>query len=98
MVGWHHRLNGHEFEQTLGDGEGQVSLVCCSPWSHKESNMTEQLKNNNKFLKLWKLTVITPFNIFEYSKISTLVDLSYFSTSAHWTSRYSTKYKQSQVY
>ena len=97
MVGWHQH-KGHEFEQTLGDGEGQGSPVCCSPWSHKESNMTEQLNNNNKFLKLWKLTVITPFNIFEYSKISTLVDLSYFSTSAHWTSRYSTKYKQSQVY
>ena len=40
MVGWHHRLNGHEFEQTLGDSEGQGSLVCCSPWSCKESNMT----------------------------------------------------------
>ena len=35
MVGWHHRLNGYEFEQTLGDGEGQGSLVCCSPWGHK---------------------------------------------------------------
>ena len=34
MVGWHHRLNGHEFEQTLGDGEEQGSLVCCSPWDH----------------------------------------------------------------
>ena len=43
MVGWHHVLNGHEFEKTLGDGEGQGSLVCCSPWSHKESNTTEQL-------------------------------------------------------
>ena len=32
MVGWHHRLNGHEFEQTLGDGDGQGSLACCSPW------------------------------------------------------------------
>ena len=32
MVGWHHRLNGHEFEHTLGDGEGQESLVCWSPW------------------------------------------------------------------
>ena len=40
MVGWHHRLNGHEFEQTPGDREGQGSLVCCSPWGHKESNMT----------------------------------------------------------
>ena len=35
MVGWHHRLNGHEFEQALGDGEGQGSLVCCSPWGCK---------------------------------------------------------------
>ena len=32
MVGWHHQLNGHEFEQALGDGEGQGSLACCSPW------------------------------------------------------------------
>ena len=36
MVGWHHRLNGHGFEQTLGDGEGQGSLVCCSPRGRKE--------------------------------------------------------------
>ena len=41
MVGWHHRPNGHEFEQTLGDGEGQGSLACCSPWGCKESNPTE---------------------------------------------------------
>ena len=43
MVGWHHRLDGHEFEQTMGDGDGQGSLLCCSPWGHKESNTTEQL-------------------------------------------------------
>ena len=36
----HHRLNGHEFEQTLGHGKGQGSLVCCSPWSHEESDTT----------------------------------------------------------
>ena len=48
MVGWHHWLNGHEFEQTPGDSEGQGSLVCCSPWDCKELNMTEQL-NKNKF-------------------------------------------------
>ena len=42
MVGWHHQLNGHAFQQPLGDGEGQESLVCCSPWGHKESDMTEQ--------------------------------------------------------
>ena len=41
MVGWHHRLNGHQFEQALGDGEGQGSLVCCSPWGRKESGTTE---------------------------------------------------------
>ena len=41
MVGWHHRLNGHEFEQTPGDGEGQRSLVSCSPWSCKESDTNE---------------------------------------------------------
>jgi len=43
MVEWHHRFNGHEFEQTPGDSEGQGSLVCCSPWSCKESDIvTEQ--------------------------------------------------------
>ena len=41
MVGWHHQLNGREFEQALGDGEGQGSLVCCSPWGRKELDMTE---------------------------------------------------------
>ena len=41
MVGWHHRLNGHEIEQALGDSEGQGSLVCCSPWGHKELETTE---------------------------------------------------------
>ena len=43
MVGWHHQLNGHEFEQALGVGDGQGSLACCSPWGHKESDRTEQL-------------------------------------------------------
>ena len=40
MVGWHHQLNGHEFEQTLGDREVQGSLACCGPWGHKESDTT----------------------------------------------------------
>ena len=43
MIGWHHRLYGHEFEQAPGVGDGQGSLMCCSPWGHKESDMTEQL-------------------------------------------------------
>ena len=44
---WHHQLNGHEFEQALRDGEGQESLVCCSPWGPKELDTTEQLNYNN---------------------------------------------------
>ena len=44
MVGWHHRLYGHEFELSLGVGDGLGSLVCCSPWSCKESDTTEELK------------------------------------------------------
>ena len=48
MVGWHHRLNGHELEQTPGDTEGQGSLACCSPWGGKEVDMTEWLNNNKE--------------------------------------------------
>ena len=48
MVGWHHWLNGHKFEQALGDGEGQGSLPCCSPRGHKEPDMTEWRNDSNK--------------------------------------------------
>ena len=48
MVGWYHRFSGHVFEQTLGDCEGQGSLVCCSPWGHTESDMTLWLKSSRK--------------------------------------------------
>ena len=51
MVGWHHRLNGHEFEQTPENSERQGSLVCCSPWGCKQSDMTEQLNDNNLLFK-----------------------------------------------
>ena len=47
MVGWHHQLSKHEFEQTPGHGEGQGSLACCSPWGHEESDRTWQLHNRN---------------------------------------------------
>ena len=43
MIGWHHWLNGHEFQQALGFGDGQGGLAGCSPWGHKESDATEQL-------------------------------------------------------
>jgi len=45
MAGWHHWLNGDEFEQALGDGEGQESLACCSQWGGNKSDMTEQMNN-----------------------------------------------------
>ena len=53
MVVWHHQLNGHEFEQALGDGEGQGSLACCSPWGHKESDMTEYRKTTTDIYRLF---------------------------------------------
>ena len=69
MVGW---LNGHEFEQTPGDGEGQGSLACCSPWGHKESDMTEQKQQSvindfslNLFLftsLVWGFQFLTAFH------------------------------------
>ena len=46
MVGWHHQLNGHEFAQAPGVGDGQGSLECCSQWGCKESDTAEQLNNN----------------------------------------------------
>ena len=46
MVGWHHRLSGHEFEQTLEDSEGQRSLAYCSPWGRKQLNVTARYNNN----------------------------------------------------
>ena len=49
--GWHHGLDGHESEQAPGDGEGQGSLTCCSPWGRKESDTTKQLTNNKNFTK-----------------------------------------------
>ena len=55
MVEWCHRLNGHEFEQALRDGKGQGSPACYSSWGHKESDMTEELHNNKKYLALTKI-------------------------------------------
>ena len=53
MVGWHHQLNGREFEQAPRDAEGQGSLVCCSPWDHKELNTTERLNNDKSRQRKW---------------------------------------------
>jgi len=61
MIGWHHWLNGHEFEQTLEDSEGQGNLLCYSPLGHKESDTTEWLNsNNNLFYQYMKLALTHP--------------------------------------
>ena len=57
LVGWHHQLDGYEFEQALGDGKGQGSPACCSAWGHKELDMTEPLKTTAMF-KLLTRTVL----------------------------------------
>ena len=63
MVGCHHSLNGHEFEQTPGDSEGQGSLVCCRPWGRKESDMTQRL-NKNSILTCGKALGQSPSSTF----------------------------------
>jgi len=76
MFGWHHQLNGHEFEQVLENGEGQGSLACCSPWGHKELDMTERLNNTTttnwpKFLptssKVWIQSQMEDFKAHSYT-------------------------------
>ena len=58
MAGWHHQLNGHEFEQAPGAGEGQRSLACCSPWGHRELDMTEWLNDRHcAYGKTWCLHI-----------------------------------------
>ena len=89
MVGWYHWLNGHEFEQTLGASEGQGSLVCCSSWGCKESDMTKQL-NNNKVLQLcFSLSYLRDLidylvlKIYQFSSVQSLSHVWLFVTP--WT-------------
>ena len=76
MVGWHHQLNGHEFEQTLGDGERQGSLVCCSPWGHKGSGhdlvTTQQQQHPSLLCKsyLKQLRVVIGFTVLGMTLLS----------------------------
>ena len=53
MVGWHHQLNGHEFEYAPGVGDGQGGLVCCDSWGRKESDTTERLNNKGTPVTWW---------------------------------------------
>ena len=71
MVGWHHRLDGHEFEQAAGIGDGQGSLACCSPWGWKELDVTERPNWTDSPRKIgtvyvcieWFLLVMNPLNL-----------------------------------
>ena len=63
MAGWHHQLKGHEFEQTVGDSEGQGSLACCSPWGYNESDSTELLTNNRSFAHVPSLCKSSPSSL-----------------------------------
>ena len=75
MVGWHHQLNGHEFEQTLGNSKGQGRLVCCSPWGCKESDITEQLNN--------KKAEIQRFKVVDQLLCSTFTSLAIFQSNTN---------------
>ena len=67
MVGWHHRLNGREFEKTLENSEAQGSLECCRPWGLKELDTTQQLNNNNTLSYEGKYTIMAQFKATELS-------------------------------
>ena len=64
-VGWHHRLNGHEFEQTPGDSEAEGGLACCTPLGHKELDKTQRLNQKHQFMED---TVIRPTKDSEYNR------------------------------
>ena len=78
MVGWHHWLNEHEFEQSPADGEGQRSLACCSPWGCKESDTTEQQQKD--WTRNWVEWDSDMFN--DFSLYQSLVNSSHFGN--HW--------------
>ena len=87
IVGWHHQLNGYEFEQSPGDGEGQRSRVCCNQWGHKESDMTanqQQLQQPYLLGKSWYGKMFSSITDFyplhktatpSYSKSQTFLDI-----------------------
>ena len=72
MDGWHHQLHGHEFEQALGDSEGQGSLACCSPWGHKELDMTYWLNNNDRAWTLSDFSGLCPLGSILFIQLTEL--------------------------
>ena len=75
IVGQHHQLSGHEFEQAPGDSKKQGSLACCSPWGHKESDTTEQLNNNNQWRRYKYKNIIVDSQIY-WDPVSIVMETS----------------------
>ena len=93
MVGWHLWLNGHKFEQALGDGEGQGSLTCCSSWSHKGSDMTEQPNNSRKITCVFANQINKEITTFWPAYVRDRMLGSWcFVFSHYWSMHLSTKY------
>ena len=82
MAGWHHRLNGHEFEQAPGVGDGQGSLACCSPWGCKESDWTEHVEEETRSVVLWNEYAI--FNMAGCFSLVLFVFPSWLPVSCLW--------------
>ena len=74
MVGWHHQLIGHEFEQALGVGDRQGSLACCSPWGCKDSDITERLNLTRNYTHIL-LKKVGYFGLFIHLKIKCLIQI-----------------------
>ena len=84
MVGWHHWLNGYEFEQALGADDGQGSLVCCSPWGRKELDTTERMNWTEGLLIL--MTFSSPFYLASGGFVAAPSLLAFFFESVLWIS------------
>ena len=78
MVGWYHQLDGHEFEQARGVGDGQGSLVCCNPWGHKDLDTTELMNWPDSSLTLPTTSTLALFNSFSSNKPGELFRVSFF--------------------
>ena len=88
MVGWHHRVNGHQFGQASGDSYGQGSLACCSPWGHKESNTIEWLNNNKCFWYSLNRRTLTCIFIFFMERSNYLNKISHLWIEISWRINY----------
>jgi len=78
VVGWYHQLDGHEFEQARGVGDGQGSLVCCNPWGHKDLDTTELMNWPDSSLTLPTTSTLALFNSFSSNKPGELFRVSFF--------------------